>query len=228
MHRVLIVEDDQGVAAGLVAGLRQHGFEVELATRGDGVVERVRTGSFDAVILDLMLPGADGFEVLEQLRHRSTTPVLVLTARSDLGDRLRSFELGAVDYLCKPFWTEELVARLRVRLGVSAAPTPAKRLLGFGALTIDLDARTVAVAGEPIALTRTEFDLLAYLAQRPGRAVSRQTLVEQVLSRLDAGEARTVDAHVTRMRKKLSAEGGRIATVWGIGYRFEGACADGS
>ena len=222
MVRLLLVEDDHALAAGLVRGLRQHDFDVELLVTGEGVAETALSGEFALVVLDLMLPEQSGFEILEQLQHRSSPPVIVLTARTELEDRLKSFQLGAVDYVCKPFWIEELVARIRTRLGLGAAPPEERRILRFGALTLDLDAHTASVADEPVKLTRTELDLLAYLAQRPGRAVARSQLAAQVLPSLgEASDARTVDAHVTRIRKKLGPEGARIATVWGIGYRFE-------
>jgi len=226
--RLLLVEDDHALAAGLVRGLREHGFEVELLTTGGDVVRHALSGQHALIVLDLMLPEQSGFEILEQLQHRSSPPVIVLTARSELDDRLKSFALGAVDYVGKPFWIEELVARVRARLGLGAGPPEAKRVLTFGALAIDLDAHVVTIDDQPIKLTRTEHDVLAYLAQRPGRAVPRSQLVAQVLPTLDGSDARTVDAHVTRIRKKLGAHGARIATVWGIGYRFEPTRAEGA
>lgn len=222
MPSLLLVEDDHALAAGLVRGLREAGFEVELFTTDADVAHAAITGKFDLVVLDLMLPEHSGFEVLEQLQHRSSPPVIVLTARTDLDDRLRSFALGAADYVGKPFWIEELVARIRARLGLGARPDATKRVLRFGALAIDLDARQVALDDAPVKLTRTEYDVLAYLAQRPGRAVERGQIVEHVLPSLEDVDARTIDAHVTRIRKKLGASGARIATVWGIGYRFDG------
>jgi DNA-binding response OmpR family regulator len=223
-RRLLVVEDDHALAAGLVRGLRAQGFAVELLTTGGDVVRHVVSDQYALVVLDLMLPDASGFEILEQLQHRSTTPVIVLTARGELPDRLRAFALGAIDFVAKPFWIEELVARVRTRLALGGAPEPAKRVLAFGALTIDIDAREVAVDGAPVKLTRTELDVLVYLAQRPSRAIPRNVLAQHVLPTLDDdSDARTVDAHVTRIRKKLGREGTRIATVWGIGYRFEPA-----
>ncbi len=221
---LLLVEDDHALAAGLVRGLRENDFEVDLLTTGGDVVRHALTGRYALIVLDLMLPEMSGFDILEQLQHRSAPPVIMLTARTELADRLRGFSLGAIDYVCKPFWIEERVVRIRTRLGLGAARPEARRVLVFGELVLDLDARTVSVAGDPVKLTRTEHDLLAYLPQRPGRAVPRSQLAAQVLPSLDdASDARTVDAHVTRIRRKLGAEGARIATVWGIGYRFEPA-----
>jgi two-component system, OmpR family, response regulator len=217
--RLLLVEDDSALAAGLVRGLKQHGFEVELLATGADAARAALAGKHDLVVLDLMLPEQDGFAVLEQLQHRSSPPVIVLTARTGLEDRLASFRLGAADYLGKPFWIEELLARIRARLGLDVVEP--SRVLRFGALTLDLDARKVTVDGAQVKLTRTELDVLVYLAQRPGRAVPRGQLAEHVLPSLEEGDARTVDAHVTRIRKKLGPAGARVATVWGIGYRFE-------
>lgn len=222
MTSLLLVEDDHALAAGLVQGLRQHGFEVELLTTGAHAVRRALSGQHALIVLDLMIPEPSGFEILAQLQHRSSPPVIVLTARTELNDRLQSFSLGAVDYVCKPFWIAELVARIRARLGLGMSPPAVHRVLQFGALAIDLCARTVTVEGEPVRLTRTELDVLSYLAARPGRAVTRGQLVTQVLPTIDAdNDARAVDAHITRLRKKLGAEGARVATVWGIGYRFD-------
>lgn len=228
MTSLLLVEDDHALAAGLVQGLRQQGFEVELLTTGEHVVRRALSGQHALVVLDLMIPAPAGFEILTQLQHRSSPPVIVLTARTELGDRLQSFSLGAVDYVCKPFWIAELVARIRARLGLGASPPTAHRVLRFGALAIDLCARAVTIDDEPVKLTRTELDVLSYLAARPGRAVTRSQLITQVLPSSDGeNDARAVDAHITRLRKKLGAQGARVVTVWGIGYRFDGRAAPG-
>lgn len=222
MTSLLLVEDDRALAAGLVQGLRQHGFAVELLTSGAQVVRRALSGQHALIVLDLMIPEPTGFEILAQLQHRTSPPVIVLTARTELDDRLRSFALGAVDYVGKPFWIAELVARIRARLGLASGPQEEARVLRFGPLAIDLGARTVTVAEEPVKLTRTELDILVYLAARPGRAVTRSLLSAQVLPASDAEhDVRAVDAHITRLRKKLGSEGVRITTVWGIGYRFQ-------
>jgi DNA-binding response OmpR family regulator len=220
LERVLVVEDDPGVAGGIVRGLRDAGFEVELATNGKDGAKRALAGSFAAIVLDLMLPEQSGFDMLEQLRGRSSVPILVLTARSDLADRLRCFGLGAADFLAKPFWMEELVARLRARLRISLeAP---KRVVRWANVGLDLDRRQVTIDNADAGLTRNEFDVLAHLVEREGRAISRAQLAELALTPFEKRDARTVDSHIARIRKKLGAEGGgRIVTVWGIGYRFE-------
>lgn len=166
---VLVVEDDTGVAAGIVRGLRADGFEVELATNGSEGARKALSEPFDAIVLDLMLPEQSGVAILEQLQGRTSTPVLVLTAKADLSDRLRCFGLGAADFLTKPFWMEELVARLHARLRIQeAAP---RRKVAWADAVLDLDGRTLIVGGDPVSLTRHEFDLLAYLVERPGRAI---------------------------------------------------------
>ena len=219
-ERLLVVEDDPGVAGGIVRGLREAGFEVELATNGLDGAKKALEGGFSAIVLDLMLPEQSGFHVLEQLHGRSSVPVLVLTARSDLADRLRCFDLGAADFIVKPFWLEELVARLRARLRISSeAP---KRIVRWANVALDLDSRLVTIEGTDAGLTKNEFDVLAHLVERQGRAISRDQLAEHALTPFEQRDARTVDSHIARIRKKLGAEGGaRIVTVWGIGYRFE-------
>jgi DNA-binding response OmpR family regulator len=217
---VLLVEDDAGVAAGVVRGLRADGFQVDLATDGLEGARKALTGSFDAIVLDLMLPEQSGIAILEQLQGRTSTPVLVLTAKTELSDRLRCFGLGAADFLTKPFWMEELIARLRARLRIPE--TAPRRRIEWADAVLDLDGRTVSLGSDQVSLTRHEFDLLAYLIERPGRAVSREQLAERTLSALEPPDPRTVDTHIARIRKKLGARAGlALTTVWGIGYRFD-------
>ncbi len=170
-----------------------------------------------------MLPARGGFEVLATWRGRSSTPVIVLTARTDLESRLRAFELGAVDYLPKPFWIEELVVRIRARLRIGHAGVAAPaRAVRWDDVVLDLDARAVHVAGAPLALTAHEFNVLSYMVERPGRAVTRRQLAEAALPAAGDRSDRTVDSHIARIRRKLGRPGGaRLATVWGIGYRFD-------
>jgi two-component system, OmpR family, response regulator len=221
--RVLVIEDDPSVAGGLVRGLRAAGFAVELATDGASGARLALAGGVGVVLLDLMLPELSGFEVLEALRTRaSAPPVIVLTARVELDDRLRAFGLGAADFVPKPFWIEEIVARIRARLPGAERARPA-RTVAWADAVVDLEARTVRIAGESVALTRVELDLLAYLVERPGRAIPREQLsraVAVVDDREDRDE-RTVDSHVSRLRRKLGVAASAIATVWGIGYRFD-------
>ena len=218
-HEILVVEDDPPIAAGIVRGLTAAGFAVELAHDGRRAAELALSRPFDLIVLDLNLPELGGFEVLELWRGRLSTPVVVLTARTDLDARLQAFAGGAVDYLPKPFWIEELVARVRARLRVSEV-APA-RTVAWDDVVLDLDARAVTLAGAALALTAHEFNVLAYLLERPGRAISRRQLAEAALPASGDRSDRTVDSHVARIRRKLGPAGARIATVWGIGYRFD-------
>jgi len=215
---ILVVEDDSGVAQGLVRGLKQAGFRTSLEMSGDRGLERILTGEFDLVLLDLMLPKRTGFEVLDAMRARASVPVIVLSALTDLPSRLKSFETGAVDFVPKPFFMEELVARVRSRLDLGQAE--ARRELAL-ADTV-LDARVARRGGEDLGLTGFEFNVLALLRQRAGRAQTRAQIAEDALSEEGDSSDRTVDSHISRIRKKLGPTAAqRIRTVWGIGYRCD-------
>lgn len=217
---ILIVEDDSGVVQGLVRGLRQAGFRTSLAMSGDRGLERILTEEFDLVLLDLMLPKRTGFEVLDAVRARASVPIIVLSALTDLPARLRSFENGAVDFVPKPFFMEELVARIRSRLDLGQAE--GRRELTLADTVLDLDARVVRRDGEDLALTGYEFNVLALLRQRAGRAQTRAQIADVALSEDGECSDRTVDSHISRIRKKLGPQAaGRIKTVWGIGYRCD-------
>jgi DNA-binding response OmpR family regulator len=217
---VLVVEDDPSMAGGIVRGLRGAGFDVDLATRGDEGARMALASAPDVIVLDLLLPEQTGFAVLEQLQGRCAAPVLVLTARTELPDRLRCFSLGAADFVAKPFFMEELVARIRSRL--RARVDEPRRVVAWADVSVDLDARVVRVGGAEATLTRHELDVLAYLVERPGRAVSRAQLAERAALPFGERDARTVDTHVARVRKKLGAAAATaIVTVCGIGYRFD-------
>lgn len=216
---VLIVEDDAAVASGLVTGLKNVGFSVELAADGETGTKRALSGEFDLVILDLNLPERDGFGVLEALSGRISTPVIVLTARTELETRLKSFSLGAVDYIPKPFWMEELVARIQSRLRIREDEP--HRVIAWSNVVVDLDARTVNLDEAPIELTSHEFNVLAYLVERPDRAITRKQLADHALPESGSRYGRTVDSHMCRIRNKLGDEASEhIKTVWGVGYKF--------
>lgn len=223
---ILVVEDDSAMAAVIVKGLKQAGFEVELCTRGDTALQRVLKQTFDLVILDLMLPGKSGFDLLKAWQGRVRVPIIVLTARTELDDRLRCFEFGAVDYLPKPFWMEELLARIRTRLRV---PLASKSLrISWHDVEVDLDGRRASRQGTDLNLTAYEFNVLAYLVERPGRALSRAQIARAALSTDDMIDARTVDSHMARIRKKMGRPASEaIQTVWGIGYRFDPPSSEG-
>lgn len=217
---ILVVEDDPPIAAGLVRGLKRAGFQVSLATDGDMALQASEKERPALVVLDLNLPGPDGFALLEAWRSRLRVPVIVLTARQELEARLRSFGLGAADYLAKPFWMEELIARIQARLHVPKESE--RKVLRWGDVTLDLDARTVSRQGVgALAFTRHEMDVLLYLVERPGRALTRAQIAEHALPANEERDDRTVDSHVARIRKKLGPAGAHLKTAWGIGYRFD-------
>lgn len=217
MQRILVVEDDAELGAQIVRTLQGEGYTV--TWRQDGTAARAEDPEgYALVILDLMLPGTYGLDVLKAIRSRSDVPVLILTARDHPADKVRGLSLGADDYVTKPFWPEELVARVQARLRRPVMTREDR--VAFGDLRVDFGARLVEVGASPVELTRVEFDLLAALARRPGQALTRQALVDKVLDPERMGTERTLDVHVSRLRKKLGGEGRRIATVWGIGYRL--------
>lgn len=217
--RILVVEDDLSVVQGLVRGLHRAGFDVSVAMDGAEGVRRALEEPFDLVLLDLMLPEKDGFAVLDAWRGRLSVPVVVLSARTELQARLRSFDLGAIDFVPKPFWMEELVVRIRTRL--SLRPDIPRREVAFADVVVDLDGRRVLRGDQDLQLTSHEFNVLAWLVERPDRAVSRQSLAEHALPEDGDRQERTLDSHVSRIRRKLGPQAGAcLRTVWGIGYRF--------
>ena len=222
-ERILLIEDDEALGAQVVDHLRRAGHETTWLRDGRQLHDH-DPSAFGLLVLDLMLPGVFGLDLLKQLRERSDVPVLILSARSDTATRVRGLQLGADDYLTKPFWPEELVERVRARL---RRPTLQRgSAIEVGSLRIDLHAREVTVEGKAVALTATELAILGALARRRGVPVTRQTLVEQVLDGDREGAERTLDVHVSRLRKKLGEAGAAIVTVWGIGYRLEKTSAD--
>jgi two-component system response regulator MtrA len=216
-RQILLIEDDRELGAQVVRQLRAAGMATLWWTDGRAI-DAADASALHLVILDLMLPGAHGFEILERLRTVSDVPVLVLSAKNDSFDKVRALALGADDYLTKPFWPEELVERVRARLRRPILER--EGAFDAGPLRIDLERRAATIDGRPIAdLTRVEFDLLAALARRADAAVTRRWLVEHILDPDRDGTARTLDVHVSRLRKKLGRDK-LIETVWGIGYRL--------
>lgn len=218
MSHILIVEDEPPIAASLVRGLKGAGYTVELLSDGLAAQERVLAGGVDLVVLDLSLPGQDGHALLETCRTRVSTPFVVVTARTGLDARLRSFNLGAVDYLPKPFFLEELVARIRARLQPAPEAEPVYR---FADVEVRLKAREVRVGDRDAGLTVHEQNVLFYLMARPGRPVTRDQLIAHALPPDSEATGRTVDSYVAHVRKKLGPEGAAcIETVFRLGYRF--------
>lgn len=217
-QRILLIEDDEELGRQIVGHLEEQRLEVTWIKNGTEAMA-VATDSFSLMILDLMLPGAYGLDVLKNLRNDSDLPVLVLSARNDTGDKVRALQLGADDFVTKPFWPDELIARVHARLRRPVLQRSGS--IHVGDLAIDVVARQVEANGQSVELTRVEFDLLAALARRPGAAIPRSWLVEHVLDPQREGNERTLDVHVSRLRKKLGAAGQCLATVWGVGYRLE-------
>ncbi|MEM9191194.1 MAG: response regulator transcription factor [Myxococcota bacterium] len=215
--RVLVVEDDEELGAQIREQLDAAGYETIWRKDGDRA-KAEDPANYALVILDLMLPGTYGMDVLKHYRKRSDVPVIILSARNETGDKVRGLSLGADDYMTKPFWPEELVARVEARLRRPVLQRGER--ITVGPLTIDLSKREVLVGDEAVELTRAELEILAALAQRPGSAMSRAALVQAALDPDRQGTERTLDVHVSRLRKKLGDEGARIETVWGVGYRL--------
>ncbi len=215
---ILVVVDDPKLGREIQYTLRESGFDVTWISDGAEAI-RQEPEDYRLVVLDLMLPGKHGFDILKEFRERSDVPVIILTARTDTHDKVRGFKLGGDDYLTKPFWPEELVARVHARLRRPSIEHDVDR--SVGPLKIDLERRIVTVDDEEIELTRTEFDILATLAKRPGAAITRRRLVERCLDEEREGTERTLDVHVSRIRKKLGDASDLLQTVWGIGYKLE-------
>jgi DNA-binding response OmpR family regulator len=232
--RLLVVEDDRVIAGAVVQRLASAGYQVEAVYDGPSAVEAASAVRYDAVVLDVMLPGLDGLEVCRRIQAHEPVPVLMLTARDDEADRILGLGVGADDYLTKPFSPRELVARVAALLrrveraaALVSASAPLDGVVEVGAVQVDVPARRVSVAGTPVHLTRTEFDLLCALAARAGEVVEREKLLAQVWDWADPESARAalgtaaraVDSHVKALRRKIGAE--RIRTAHGVGYALE-------
>ncbi len=219
MPTLLLVDDEKNIVELERLYLEKEGYKVEAAYDGHTALEKFRSLKPAAVILDLMLPAIDGWEVCRRIRQESDVPILMLTARDQDIDKIVGLELGADDYLTKPFNPRELVARVKaIFRRVGAAPKTQR--VSFGDLTIDLDRREATVADRMLQLRTKEFDLLAVLAQNPGIVLTRERLLEVAWGYDFAGETRTVDVHVAHLRKKLGDARTRIETVSGVGYKL--------
>ena len=218
MDIILLIEDDAALGTQVKRNLEEAEFEVVWWRKGR-LVSEVDLGDIALVVLDLMLPGVPGLDVLKHLRNTSEVPVLVLSAKQDSADKVHALKLGADDYLTKPFWPEELLERVRARLRRPALQRSSE--LRVGALTIDPQSRVARHREEPLELTKVEFDLLAAFARRAGQPVPRAWLLAHVLDPEREATDRTLDVHVSRLRKKLK-NADLIETVWGIGYRLIG------
>jgi len=231
-RNVLVIEDSPDIADLVSLHLKDLDCDVELAADGNRGLDRALAGHYDLIILDLMLPGIEGLELCRRLRAEADyTPILMLTAKSSEVDRVVGLEMGADDYLSKPFSIRELLARVKAifrRAEVFAkSETEAPARVTVGDLTIDVDKRAVTVAGVPVDLTAKEFDLLLQFAGHPGRVYSRQQLLDLVWGYGHAGYEHTVNSHINRLRGKIERDPANpeyVLTVWGVGYKFaEGA-----
>jgi DNA-binding response OmpR family regulator len=223
MTRVLVIDDEPHIVEVVRAYLVQEGYEVSTASDGEAALERARTDAPDLIVLDVMLPRKSGFDVLRQLRaEASPAAVIMLTARDDVIDRVAALEMGADDYVTKPFEPRELVARVGAVLRRLARPAPTDRARTYLDLVVDRGAREVTRAGMSIRLTRVEFDLLAVLTERPGIVLSRDQLGELVFGESFDAYDRTIDSHVKNLRHRLGTRGDGqpyVETVRGVGYR---------
>lgn len=216
MATIVVVEDEADIASAIVARLHSEGHGVELAGDGASAVELIQRVRPDLVVLDLMLPGLDGLEVCRRIQRDRAVPVLMLTARDDEADLLVGLAVGADDYMTKPFSMRELVARVQVILRRAGQGVDLTDRLALGVVTLDVSTRRVERNGEAVHLTPTEFDLMAFLARRPGVVFPREALLAEVWGYIDGSGLRTVDSHVRSVRRKLGAD--LIRTVHGVGY----------
>jgi DNA-binding response OmpR family regulator len=222
---ILIIEDEPSISEVVELYLRRGGFEVRAARDGDAGLKLLGQRLPDLLILDVMLPGVDGFSILRWLRARSNLPVIFITARREEIDRIAGLELGADDYVVKPFSPQELVSRVRavLRRTQRDEESPEKPLV-YGDLSIDPGMRLVTLAGREIALTAREFDLLWLLARRPRQVFTRQQLLERVWGSAEYIDPGTVTVHLRRLREKIERDAShpeKLVTVWGVGYKFE-------
>ena len=220
-NTILVIDDDRNILAIIEMYLKKEGYEVVTCERGDTAIETFRKGAPSLVVLDVMLPGMDGWEVLAKLREESAVPVIMLTAKGDTTDRIQGLDLGADDYMAKPFEAKELIARIKAVMRRSATAEEEKCVV-FPNLSISLDNYSVILDGKQVEMPPKEIELLYFLASRPGKVFTREQLLEQVWGFDFFGDSRTVDVHVKRIREKLGERTEwQIKTVWGVGYKFE-------
>jgi two-component system, OmpR family, alkaline phosphatase synthesis response regulator PhoP len=217
---VLVVDDERNVTQLARMYLASDGYHVETASNGLEALEKVRMSRPDIVVLDLMMPGMDGWELCRRLRAEGDLPIIMLTARTDDVDKVVGLELGADDYLTKPFNPRELVARVKAVLRRYHSGQQASRLIELDGLTIDTSGREVKVNGKRVELRPKEFDLLATLAKSPGVVFDRERLIHLVWGYDYVGDTRTVDVHVAGLRDKIAGASVRIQTVWSVGYKL--------
>lgn len=220
-NTILVIDDDRNILEIVKLYLNKEGFSVQVGERGDTALALFRETKPALVVLDVMLPGMDGWKVLHQLREESEVPVIMLTAKGDTLDRVQGLDLGADDYMVKPFDAKELLARIKAVLRRSVA-AEAERIVSLPGLTVSLENYAVTLDEKVIEMPPKEIELLFFLASHEGRVFTREQLLEQVWGFDFFGDSRTVDVHVKRIREKLGErEAWQIKTVWGVGYKFE-------
>lgn len=230
-YHILVVDDEERIRRLLRMYLEREGYKIDEAEDGEQALEKAYTIDYDLILLDLMLPGMDGLDVCAEIRRKKATPVIMLTARGEEGNRVEGFEAGTDDYVVKPFSPRELVHRVKAVLRRASATaflsteTETHNVIVFPDLMIDHDAHEVKAGGQSITLTPKEYELLFYLARTPDKVFTRETLLRDVWNYEFFGDLRTVDTHVKRLREKLnraSTEASKmITTVWGVGYKLE-------
>lgn len=224
--RILIVEDEESIADLEKDYLELSGFEVEVANDGEVGLKKGLEGEFDLIILDLMLPGIDGYQVCREIRHTSDVPIIMLSAKGETFDKVLGLELGADDYMIKPFDSKELVARVRAVLRrfqvKQPAPSSSEKCVTYPDLTVNLTNYAVTYMGRQVDMPPKELELLYFLAASPNQVFTREQLLDHIWGYEYIGDTRTVDVHIKRLREKIKDNPHwSIATVWGIGYKFE-------
>lgn len=222
-RNILVVEDDRNISDLIRMYLEKEGFEVRSAYDGGKAVEEFDKQAPDMVLLDIMLPVMDGWAVCAHIREKAKTPIIMLTAKSEVNDRITGLEMGADDYLVKPFEMKELMARINAVLRRSEIPDDTKKRLVFDKLVIDLDSYELLVDGKKIDTPPKELELLYHLASTPNRVYTRNQLLDEVWGFEYYGDSRTIDVHIKRLREKLegASDKWRLKTVWSVGYMFE-------
>ena len=226
-QRILIVDDDENIAELISLYMTKECFETKIAYDGESALQEISGFSPDLILLDLMLPGIDGYQVCREVRQKSQTPIIMLSAKGEVFDKVLGLELGADDYLEKPFDTKELVARVkavlrRYKASAPSAPVSNAKQVTYPSLTINLTNYSVIYNGRTVEMPPKELELLYFLAASPNRVFTREQLLDQIWGYEYVGDTRTVDVHIKRLREKIKDhESWRIATIWGIGYKFE-------
>lgn len=227
MPVLLIADDNPQISSVLAEYARKEGYDVVLAYDGEEALNLFNRGNVDLVLLDVMMPKKDGFEVCREIRRTSTVPVIMVTARGEDFERIMGLDIGADDYIVKPFSPGEVMARVRAilrRMALESVSGQTQNLIVIDTLTLDMEGYSVAIDGQPLALTKKEMELLWTMARSPGRVFSRENLLEIIWGYDYFGDSRTVDSHIKRLRAKLDAvphPGWEIATIRGVGYKFE-------